>query len=98
MTTDNEKRFYDLKMPRWYCIAAWACRVLGLVTTIGGLLVAVYVSEMESVGGFCCFFIGLILFVLPSLPKAFIEQWNRIKGLQDGSFLAGRIEKKDEKS
>ena len=30
--------------------------------------------------------VGVLLLALPSLPKAYIEQRNRIRGLRDGSF------------
>ena len=30
--------------------------------------------------------VGVLLLVLPSLPKAYIEQRNRNRGLRDGSF------------
>jgi hypothetical protein len=30
--------------------------------------------------------VGVLLLILPSLPKAYIEQRNRIRGLRDGSF------------
>ena len=29
---------------------------------------------------------GVLLLILPSVPKAYIEQRNRIRGLRDGSF------------
>lgn len=32
------------------------------------------------------FFGGLALLILPSLPKAYLEQRNRLRGLRDGSF------------
>lgn len=98
MTKENETRFDNVTMPRWYGIAAWTCRILGLATAVGGLLSFVYLSKMESAEWFYCFFIGLILLVLPSLPKASIEQWNRINGRRDGSLLADVTEKRDKES
>jgi len=32
------------------------------------------------------FIVGILLLLLPSLPKAYLEQRNRIRGMHDGSF------------
>lgn len=95
MTRDDEQQFYNAEMPGWYRKAAWALRGLGFLATLGGLLVFVYVSQLQSPGGLYCFFVGLALLILPSIPRAAIEQRNRHRGLKDGTLLAD-LNKKDE--
>ena len=98
MENDNNKRFYNVQMPAWYRGVAWAVRFIGLVVMAGGALMFQHNPGLESLWGISCIFTGLFLLTLPSLPKAGIEQWTRIKGLRDGSLLADLDnKKKDEK-
>jgi hypothetical protein len=54
------------------------------------LVGSAWIMTHEEVTGSCWpisgVIVGVLLLVLPSLPKAYIEQRNRIQGLRDGSF------------
>jgi hypothetical protein len=80
------EKFGNVKMPRWYRTTAWALRAVGLLTLTG---FAWHMTHQDSSGAswpIAGVIVGIFLLVLPSLPKAYIEQRNRTRGLRDGSF------------
>ena len=86
MSDSQYNRFVNVKMPRWNRTVAWVVRIIGLVI----FLVFLWEETREETSGstwpMAGVLIGASLLVLPSLPKAYIEQRNRVRGLRDGSF------------
>jgi len=86
MSSPPHDRFRNVQMPPWYRIAAGVARVAGFVVLVG----SAWLHLNSSFGGSGLlalgFFGGLALLILPSLPKAYLEQRNRLRGLRDGSF------------
>jgi len=86
MSESQYQRFAGVQMPQWYRITAWVVRVVGfLVFLISAWHMTHQGAPVSSwpIGGVL---VGVLLLDLPSLPKAYIEQRNRIRGLRDGSF------------
>ena len=85
-TNEQHRQFFDVPMPGWYVPASYVVRIIGFGAF---LLCAWRFTHSESVvspwvfGGVLG---GILLMLLPSLPKAFIEQRNRIRGLAGGTF------------
>jgi hypothetical protein len=77
--------FYNVKMPSWYKLTSYIIRILGFSVFVYCLWWFVNYRDFSiwSVMGFLA---GIMFIALPSLPKAYIEQRNIIKGLKDGSF------------
>jgi hypothetical protein len=86
MSDSQYERFANVQMPRWYRVTAWVVRVVGFLT----FLVSAWQMTQQDASGWSWpiggVLVGVILLALPSLPKAFIEQRIRIRGLRDGSF------------
>lgn len=85
MKDEQHAEFFDAKMPRWYAITALILRFVGFALLIYSvwLLTRPHSSATWPIFGFL---IGILLLVLPSLPKAYIEQRNRIRGFRAGSL------------
>lgn len=80
------RRFFDVQMPRRYCIGAFVFRVLCLAFIVAMLVVNI-LQEYEDVGTLVlALIVAAGLATLPSLPKALIEQRNRLRGLKDGTM------------
>jgi|SRR5438094_7046541 len=86
MSDSHHERFANVRMPQWYRISAWVVRVIGFLIFLAS---AWYVTHADASGPawpMAGVLVGIVLLILPSLPKAYIEQRNRIRGLRDGSF------------
>src|SRR6266404_2474889 len=81
-----EDRFCNVQMPQRYRIASGVARVIGFVALVASAWLFLDSSSGGSRWRAFGFFAGLALLILPSLPKAYIEQRNRMRGLRDGSF------------
>jgi hypothetical protein len=86
MSETPYEKFADVRMPRWYRIAAWTVRVVGFLLFIGCAWRMTHEDTAGPLWPTSGVIVGMFLLVLPSLPKAYIEQRNRIRGLRDGSF------------
>src|SRR6267142_6145873 len=86
MSDSQYERFANVQMPRWYRIAAWVVRVLGFLIFLVSAWQATHQDISSSPWPMAGIIVGVLLLVLPSLPKAYIEQRNRFRGLRDGSF------------
>jgi hypothetical protein len=86
MSTSPPDQFRNVPMPRWYRIGAVAGRVLGFVAMVATAWLFLHSSSGGSRWHALAFFAGLALLILPSFPKACLEQRNRLRGLGDGSF------------
>lgn len=73
-------------MPPWYRVTAVIARVAGFVAVVCSAWLHLNSSSGGSGWLALGFFGGLALLILPSLPKAYLEQRNRLRGLRDGSF------------
>jgi hypothetical protein len=73
-------------MPMWYRIGAVAARVIGFVTLVGSAWLHLNSTAIGSGWLALGFFGGIALLIFPSLPKAYLEQRNRMRGLREGSF------------
>ena len=73
-------------MPLWYVVTSYVVRILGF----GLFLFCAW--HFTRFGGstspwlFAGILGGVLLMALPSLPKALIEQRNRLRGLRDGTL------------
>jgi hypothetical protein len=76
----------NVPMPVWYRICAAVARVVGFALLVGSAWLHINSYATNSVCLAIGFFGGLALLILPSLPKAYLEQRNRMRGLRDGSF------------
>ena len=81
-----EKCFFNVQMPKWYRLASLVLRLLCIVVVV----VVVASGQIFGVNDvhtkvWIVIAAGLVA-ALPSLPKAIIEQRNRLRGLRDGSF------------
>ena len=86
MSDSLHDRFANVRMPQWYRISAWVVRAVGLLIVV---ISTWRMSREDSAASTWCaagVLIGVLLLALPSLPKAYLEQRNRIRGLRDGSF------------
>ncbi len=86
MSTSPHDRFKNVQMPRWYGVVAVVARVGGFVALVGSVWLHLNSRLSGSVWLAVGLFGGIALLLLPSLPKAYLEQRNRIRGLRDGSF------------
>jgi len=86
MSDADRERFTNVQMPRWYRITAWIVRVAGFIVCLSSGWQMTHQEASASSWPLAGVFVGAALLGLPSLPKAFIEQRNRIRGLKDGSF------------
>ena len=97
MNDNQHEHFFNVRMPRWYraaCVVFWSLCAMGIVS-----VVALHAYDFVSIGTTIGVVIGVgLLAMLPGIPKAFIEQRNRLRGLKDGSFqeYLKRIEGKDD--
>jgi hypothetical protein len=69
-------------------MTAWVVRVVGFLIF---LVCAWQMTHQDATGSpwpMAGVLGGVLLVALPSLPKAYIEQRNRIRGLRDGSYNA----------
>jgi hypothetical protein len=86
MTDPKYDRFCNVTMPRWYRITAWVIRIIGFLI----FLVAAWEMTHQNDSALFWYWAGvlggILLLLLPSVPKAYIEQRNRMRGLRDGSF------------
>src|SRR5262249_29208160 len=89
------QRFANVQMPRWYRRASWAVRLVGLLLLVGCAWLMTHEDARGPLWPIAGGIMGLLLLILPSLPKAYIEQRNRIRGLRDGS--GDRREMNDQK-
>ena len=82
-------------MPSWFRRAALLFRLacgIGIVATLGFYFANLLSDVLIAVG----IVIGLaVLMALPSAPKAFVEQRNRIRGLKDGTMEEWQKMKRD---
>jgi hypothetical protein len=83
---DDRKRFTNVEMPQWYRITALVVRAVGFFTLLAAAWQATHQDISPSPWPMAGVIVGVLLLVLPSLPKAYIEQRNRFRGLRDGSF------------
>ena len=86
MSDSQYERFANVEMPRWYRMTAWVVRLVGFLIF---LVCAWQMTHQDATGSslpMAGVLGGVLLVALPSLPKAFIEQRNRMRGLRDGSF------------
>ena len=84
--TERHKQFFDVEMPRWYRILSWTIRILCAVSIA---VVLIWRSNLgiKATDTAVFIIIGIALVAaLPSLPKAYIEQKNRLRGLKDGTL------------
>ncbi len=80
------ERFFDVKMPRWFQRASFVFRSV-CVSAIATVLVLHYTRGFPDLLMAVGMIIGFaVLLAAPSVPKAFIEQRNRLRGLRDGSL------------
>lgn len=86
METTPDNRFRNVQMPQWYRVCAVVMRVVGFVSVAVSVWSLNHSNPSSSAWLAIGFFGGLTLLILPSLPKAYLEQRNRIRGLRDGSF------------
>ena len=86
MSDTQYERFANVRMPRWYCVTAWVVRVIAFVIFLASAWQMTHQDASGSSWPIAGVFVGVVLLALPSLPKAYIEQRNRNRGLQDGSF------------
>ena len=92
------QRFFDVTMPGWYRKTALVIRVIGgLIALVCAWWMARQPPEswMWPIIGIL---VGCALMVIPSLPKAYVEQRNRIRGLRDGNFQKNWDDKQKEES
>ncbi len=85
---------FDYKMPDWYNRIAflWRGVCFGFVA---GYFLAMRMREHDStISAVFVILFSSILVVLPSIPKAYIEQRNRIRALRNGS-LGDNLEGRD---
>ena len=84
--TELHQRFFDVQMPDWFKRASLAFR--GCCAAAIAVVLALHFSRgVPEVMITVLIVIGLaVLMALPSIPKAFIEQRNRIRGLRDGTM------------
>ncbi len=88
MSDPKYEKFANVRMPQWYRITAWIARSGGFLMLLGSAWQMIQQGASGSawpwpIAGVLT---GVLLLVLPSLPKAYIEQRNRLRGLRDGSF------------
>ncbi len=77
---------FDYKMPEWYDRIAflWRGVCFGFVA---GYLLAMGLRKFDStISAILVVLFSSIMGVLPSIPKAYIEQRNRIRALRNGSL------------
>jgi hypothetical protein len=86
MSDSQYERFANVQMPRWYRITAWVIRVVGFPVFLASAWQMTHQDASGSSLPIVGVIVGVLLLALPSLPKAYIEQRNRIRGLRDGSF------------
>jgi hypothetical protein len=86
MSKTQHDRFANVQMPRWYRISAWIVRAVAFLILVVSAWVMTHQDATGSSWPIVGVIVGVLLLVLPSLPKAYIEQRNRIRGLRDGSF------------
>ncbi len=78
-------RFANVQMPRWYRISARVVRAMGFLIFLASAWQMTREGSSVSVWLMGAL-VGVLVLALPSLPKAYIEQRNRLRGLRDGSF------------
>jgi hypothetical protein len=86
MRETPHQRFANVQMPKWYRISAWIVRAVAFLILVVSAWVMKHQDATGSSWPIAGVIIGVLLLVLPSLPKAYIEQRNRIRGARDGSF------------
>ncbi len=77
---------FDYKMPDWYNRIAFLWRGVCLGFVVGYLLAITLREFNPTVSAVFVILVSSILAVLPSIPKAYIEQRNRIRALRNGSL------------
>ena len=85
-TDIQQKNFFNAEMPKWYKIISW---IIYTICSVGILIIFIISTIFNTVysTSSVLIIIGLtVIAMLPSIPKAFIEQRNRIRGIRDGSF------------
>ena len=86
MTDPRYEKFFRVQMPRWFRIISWVFRTVGFSML---LVFAWQMTHQDAAGSswpIAGVFVGILIMILPSLPKAYLEQRNRLRGLRDGSF------------
>lgn len=86
MNDTEHQRFFDVTMPKWYRKTALAVRVVGSAIALPCAWLMAHDSPDSSMWSVVGMIAGFLLLLIPSLPKAYIEQQNRIRGLRDGDF------------
>ena len=83
---ENENRFFNVEMPKWYTVCASLFRGVCL-GFIFGVLFMKFMFRVENIMiPVIAILVAAFLAALPSLPKAWIEQRNRLRGLKDGTM------------
>jgi hypothetical protein len=83
---EQHKHFFDVEMPPWYRYGALALRILCLLAIVAVVVWRnVFGIREAHVAAFVVIGIAVVA-MLPSIPKAWIEQRNRLRGLKDGSL------------
>lgn len=80
------ERFFNVRMPRWFQLASLVFRSVcacAIVTVMILHFTRGFPDILAAVGMVIGF---AVLLAAPSIPKAFIEQRNRLRGLRDGSL------------
>src|SRR5262249_24830225 len=86
MSETPQQRFSNVQMPRWYRISGWIVRVAAFLILLVSAYVMTHQDDTGSSWPMAGAIIGVLLLLVPGLPKAYIEQRNRLRGIRDGSF------------
>jgi hypothetical protein len=86
MNESPHERFANVRLPRWYRVTARIVRVIGFLIFLTCAWKMTQQDGKASGGMVGGIILGILLLILPSLPKAYLEQRNRNRGLRDGSF------------
>lgn len=86
MSSSPHDQFRNVQLPPWFRVTTLVARVAGFVAVVCSAWFHLNSSSGGSGWIALGFFGGLALLILPSLPKAYLEQRNRLRGMRDGSF------------
>jgi hypothetical protein len=78
---------FNIEMPRWWDRVAFLWRGLCLGFFLGYLFGAWAPPSTNSTTSMVVVAVALVLAALPTLPKAWIEQRNRIRAARSGTLM-----------
>ena len=84
---------FNIEMPRWWERTAWLIRGLSLGFLLGYLFSTLISPAESGAGPIIVITASMVAALLPSVPKAWIEQRNRVRAARDGT-LTDTIEKR----